>query len=181
MSNNALFDDSMKEIVQDFCQESDKYLNDLEEILFSLEEDLSQVHYLEKFGQIIDRIMGAAKALEFSKIATMCELGKIIGYKSSQIQDPKMINIVVAVLFDSVEILKKMLKSVEESGQVNVKEISTNAFTTRLKWLSEKFQHIERSSVAIGSIDATGKKPENQKSTEVQGSIDDLLKELGML
>ena len=120
MSNPVFIDDSMKEIVDEFCKESEKYLGELEEILFSLEEDLSQVSYLEKFGQIIDRIMGAAKSLEFHKIATMCELGKVIGYKSSQIHDLKMINIVVAVLFDSVEILKKMLTSVAQAGEANI-------------------------------------------------------------
>ncbi|MDH4468704.1 MAG: hypothetical protein QE271_11660 [Bacteriovoracaceae bacterium] len=180
MSSSALFDDSMKEIVLDFCKESDKFLNELEEILFALEEDLSQGHLLEKFGQVIDRIMGAAKALEFHKISTMCELGKIIGYKSSQINDQKLINIVVAVLFDSVEILKKMLKLVAESGEINITGISTSAFITRLKWLSEKFQHIERASVTIGDANIVSKEEPKSSTGNVQDSIDDLLKELGM-
>jgi chemotaxis protein histidine kinase CheA len=173
MSNNAvLLDDSMKEIVLDFCTESSKFLDELDEILFLLEDDIGEVQHLEKFGQVIDRIMGAAKALEFHKIATMCELGKIIGYKSSQISDKELLNIVVAVLFDSVEILKKMVKSVEKTFEVSIEGISTTAFITRLKWLSDKFAHVERASVAIVES--------NTAPASTQDSIDDLLKQLGL-
>ena len=175
-----LVDNSMKEIVAEFCKEGDQFLSQLEEILFSLEDDLTQVHQLEKFGQVIDRIMGAAKSLELHKIATMCELGKIIGYKSSQVSDQKMINIVVAVLFDAVEILKKMILSVEKMGDVNIEGISTSAFITRLKWLSEKFGHIERASVAIGNANENILKVNDGTTTNVQDSIDDLLKQLGL-
>lgn len=163
-------DPDYKDIVDDFCRESKGYLNSLQGILFEMEDDLSKVLLLEQFGQIIDRMMGAAKSLELSAVAIICELGKVIGYKSSQINDQKLINIVVAVLFDMVEILQRQISNLSLGQEMSLKSINTDAFTTRLKWLNEKFSNISRSSVAIGDVD----------SGLNQNSLDQLLAQLGV-
>lgn len=156
-----------KEIVIDFCTESERLFDQLESHLTSLEEDFSKTSELEKFGQIIDRIMGAAKSIQASEIATFCELGKVIGYKSSQISDLPLLEVVVAVLFDALDLLRKMVKSLREGNNNSMKNLNTKAFTTRLTWLSNKFKDIERSSCAIeGNLN--------------QNSIDDLMKSLGL-
>jgi chemotaxis protein histidine kinase CheA len=163
-------DPEMHEIILDFCNESNKQLKQLESILFSLEEEIENTKLFEQFGQIIDRIMGAAKSLELSDMAIMCELGKTIGYKASQIDDVKLLNIVVAVLFDTVEICFKFTKKLELKSDMQIKDISTEAFVKRMKWLSEKFNHISRSSVA----------PAGEEKDLDQSNIDDLLKQLGL-
>lgn len=166
---NLIDDPSMKEIVIDFCNESDALVEELEEILSSLEEEIENHANFEKFGQIIDRIMGAAKSIGARDIATLSELGKTIGYKSSQVNDTPLLEIVVAVLFDSIDIMKKLLNNLREGNSQNLQQINTKAFVTRLNWLSEKFKDIERSSVSY--------KDSGQLS---QNSIDDLLKTLGL-
>lgn len=163
-----MFDDpSMKEIILDFCDESDKLFDQLEGHLSELEVDPKNSRELEKFGQVIDRIMGAAKSIGADEIAKFCELGKLIGYKSSQISDIPLIEVVVAVLFDAVHMLRKMNQSLRDGNNNCMNKLNTKAFGTRLQWLSEKFKDIERSSVAIGG---------NLK----QDSIDDLMKSLGL-
>lgn len=169
---NLIDDPSMKEIVVDFCNESDSLVEELEEILSSLEEDIENHANFEKFGQIIDRIMGAAKSIGAKDIATLSELGKTIGYKSSQVNDTPLLEIVVAVLFDSLDIMKKLLSNLREGNKQNLQQINTKAFVTRLNWLSEKFKDIERSSVAY--------KNNNNNDQLSQNSIDDLLKTLGL-
>ncbi len=163
-------DPSMKEIVNDFCDEADSLFDQLENSLTTIEEDPSNTKELEKFGQVIDRIMGAAKSIGASEIATFCELGKVIGYKSSQVTDVPLIEVVVAILFDSLHMLRKMNQSLREGSDKSMNKLNTKAFVTRLNWLSEKFKDIERASCAI----------ENTKANLSQNSIDELMKSLGL-
>lgn len=162
-----LQDPMMKEIVDDFCAESLELFDQLEECLEEVEDDPSQTQQLEKFGQVIDRVMGAAKSIGAEQTALFCEMGKIIGYKSSQIKEPAMIEVVVAILFDSVELLRKMVQSLKENKKEDLQSINTKAFATRLHWLADKFKDIKRSSVAISD-------------DKQEKSIDSYIKELGL-
>lgn len=161
-------DPSMKEILSDFCKEGRKQIAELNEHLFNLEDDLSDKSQLEGFGQVIDGMMGAAKSLEIKILGTFCELGKAIGYKASQIDDEQLIGIVVAVLIDSVGIIETLIGKLEKGEPLELKEISAEAFITRLHWVSDKFKHIKRSSVALGTAE------------DVNDKINDLLKQLGI-
>lgn len=165
---SILNDPSMKEIVDDFCDEANMLFDQLEQSLNGLEEDPGNVKELEKFGQVIDRIMGAAKSIGATDIATFCELGKTIGYKSSQINDIPLIEVVVAILFDSLDMLRKMNQSLRAGNDASMNKLNTKAFVTRLNWLSAKFKDIERASCAV---------TENKMS---QTSIDELMKSLGL-
>ena len=162
-------DPFMKEIVDEFCNETSGLLDTLEISLNLIEEDTSNLKELEKFGQVIDRIMGAAKSIGATEMATFCELGKAIGYKSSQINEKALIEVVVAVLFDALELLKKMNSFLKAGDDKSMSKLNNKAFLTRLNWLCEKFKDIERSSCAIAD-DVTL----NQKS------IDELMKSLGL-
>ena len=61
------------EIIEDFCKEALGLFDELEEILEDLEEDLeedpSEAGGLEKFGQIIDRVMGSAQTIGAEEIS----------------------------------------------------------------------------------------------------------------
>ena len=138
-----------------------------------LEEDSSGAEELEKFGQIIDRVMGSAQTIGAEEISRFCELGKVIGYKSSQTTDLPLLNVVVAILFDAVDLLRGMVTSLQSGNSKTLNGLSTKAFATRLKWLSNKFQNIDRASVE------SDVKYENNKKMS-QSSIDDLMASLGL-
>ena len=111
--------------------------------------------------------MGAAKSIGAKEVAQFCELGKLIGYKSSQISDVPLIEVVIAILFDSVHMLRKMIRALRDGNNSCMNKLNTKAFATRLTWLSEKFKDIERSSCAVdGNLN--------------QNSIDDLMSSLGL-
>lgn len=166
---SMLNDPSMKEIILDFCVEAEALFDQLEQSLELTEENPTNTKELEKFGQIIDRIMGAAKSIGATEIATFCELGKVIGYKSSQIKDVPLIEVVVAILFDSLHMLRKMITALKEGNDRSMEKLNTKAFGTRLNWLSAKFKDIDRASCAI------------EKSGNMsQNSIDDLMQSLGL-
>lgn len=148
---DMLKDPEMADIVLEFCNESDGLCEELEDILEELEDEPTNTALLEKYGQIIDRIMGAAKSLGAEKIGRYSELCKTISYKASQTNDPKLLSIVTAVLFDTTDILRELLKSVREHKEERVSDKSAQAIASRLKWISEKFSHIERASVAVNS------------------------------
>lgn len=166
---SMLKDPDMAEVVEGFIEEADEIYNKIEEILDDYEDDPSNAK-LEEFGQTIDRVMGAAKSIEAHQTGLYCELGKTISYKASQSNDLKLLDIVVAILFDTVEILKSMNKNILIDREEKVDGINLEAFATRLHWLADKFKDIQRSSVAI-AVDAG---PADQKS------IDQLLKDLGL-
>ena len=160
----------MKEIVDGFCEESNDLCQQLEDILDEYEENPGKIALLEQFGQIIDRIMGAAKSIDAEKTGNFCELGKIVSYKASQTDDMKLLEIVTAVLFDTLDILNSLLENIEKSGEEKVEGINLETFANRLKWLEEKFSHVERASVSIDENE-----PKNK-----QESIDQLLADLGL-
>ncbi len=171
-------DPDMKEIVDEFCSEALTLFDQLEECLNDFEDDPSDRSRLELFGQLIDRIMGTAQSLGATEIATFCELGKIIGYKSSQTNDAPLLNVVAAILFDAVDLLRKMIKNVQNRDQASLQSLNTQAFVKRLKWLSDKFKDIDRASCAAevsGGI-VGGDAQDNMS----QNSIDDLMASLGM-
>ncbi len=165
-------DPSMKDILTDFCREGRKQITQLNEHLFNLEDDLTDKAQLEKFGQVIDGMMGAAKSLEIKILGTFCELGKAIGYKASQIEDEQLIAIVVAVLIDALGIIETLVGKLEKGETLEMKDISAEAFMTRLHWLSDKFKHIKRSSVALNEAKTD---PE-----DLNNSINELIKQLGL-
>jgi chemotaxis protein histidine kinase CheA len=166
---SMLKDPDMAEVVDGFIEESNQIYETIEEILEDYEDDPSS-EKLEKFGQTIDRVMGAAKSIEAFKTGLYCELGKTISYKASQSNDPQLLNIVVAVLFDTVEILKSMNKNILIEKEEKVDGINLEAFASRLNWLADKFKDIKRSSVAIAA----------DAGAQDQKSIDQLLKDLGL-
>ena len=104
---SMLQDPDMAEIVEDFCKESESIYENLEEMLDEYEESRDSKK-LEEFGQVIDRVMGAAKSVDAEQTGMYCELGKTISYKASQSMDKALLEIVVAVLWDTVEILQIM-------------------------------------------------------------------------
>jgi chemotaxis protein histidine kinase CheA len=162
---SMLNDPSMKEIVLEFCDEAESLLDQLQESLEKMEENPTNTKELEKFGQVIDRIMGAAKSIGANDVAIFSELGKVIGYKSSQIKDVPLIEVVVAILFDSLDLLRKMITAIRLGNESGMKNLNTKAFVTRLNWLSAKFKDIDRASIAIDIS---------------QSSIDELMQSLGL-
>lgn len=160
-------DPMMKEIVEDFCLEAESLFDQMDACIQKLENNPLDTKELEKFGQMIDRIMGAAKSIGASEIATFCELGKVIGYKSSQTREVPLLEVVIAILGDTVDMLRKMIKALKLGDDRCLNKLNSKAFVTRLQWLSAKFKDIERSSCKIdGNLS--------------QNSIDDLLQSLGL-
>ena len=176
MQDDILKDPEMKEVIDDFCQETTELFEQLEEILEELEDDPSQSEKLETFGQIIDRVMGAAKSIGLTEIGAFCELGKTIGYKSSQVPDAALREVVVAILFDALDILGKQLHSLKNGDIKGMKQLNTDAFATRMKWLSSKFKNVQRASCVQENQKEVTKE---EKEVQTQDEIDTLMKNLG--
>lgn len=130
-----------QEILQGFCNETQALLDEL----FSLTEEETAPEQLERYGQVIDRIMGAAYTLELNEIGRFCELGKKIGYKASQSNDDKLITLCGPILADTAEILKAMVDGLQ-APDLNPPRETLEVFGTRLKWFLDKFQDIKRES-----------------------------------
>ncbi|MEK2645344.1 hypothetical protein [Bdellovibrio sp. BCCA] len=167
-----------KEIVEDFVNESKSLIEELIDLLESIEGDFSQVQKLADYGNNVDRIMGGAKSLAMMAppdhalhmISDYAALCKAVGYKASQINDNEQFyDVCVALLLDATETLSVLLNNIEKEGKV-LKETIPQAFIERLRWVSSQFS--EAYSMSVG----TGTAPQKLRQSE----IDDLLKKLGL-
>lgn len=167
-----------KEIVEDFVTESKSLIEELIDLLESIEGDFSQVQKLADYGNNVDRIMGGAKSLALMAppdhalhmISDYAALCKAVGYKASQITDnEQFFDVCVALLLDATETLSVLLNSIHKEGAV-LRETIPQAFIDRLRWVSHQFS--EAYSMSVG----TGSSPQKMKQSE----IDELLQKLGL-
>lgn len=169
-----------KDIVKDFVIESKGIIQDLVDLLESIEGDFSQVSQLEEYGQKVDRIMGGAKSLALlvpqdhplHMVADYAQLCKAVGYKASQIQgNAQFFDICVALLLDATETLSEWINNLGKDTVEEMKSAFTTTFLERLRWVSNQFGADVRSSVDSHS------KPKKMDQNE----IDDLLRKLGVV
>jgi hypothetical protein len=167
-----------KDIVKDFVDESKVIIQDLIELLDSIEGDFSQVAQLEVYGQKVDRIMGGAKSLALLVsaddplhiVADYAALCKAVGYKASQIKDnAQFYDICVALLLDATETLSKWIATLGEESVQDLKKSFSSTFLERLRWVSNQFGANVRASV-------DAKKDKKMDQNE----IDELLRKLGV-
>ncbi|WP_374080175.1 hypothetical protein [Bdellovibrio bacteriovorus] len=158
--------------------ESKSLIEELIDLLESIEGDFSQVQKLADYGNNVDRIMGGAKSLAMMvppdhalhMISDYAALCKAVGYKASQITDNEQFyDVCVALLLDATETLSALLNNIHKDGKL-LKETIPQAFIERLRWVSNQFS--EAYSMSVG----TGTAPQKLKQSE----IDDLLKKLGL-
>ncbi len=189
----------MNELIAEFKLESQEIISELLNELNELEEDLSRVAELEKFGQKVDRIMGGATslAMSFDQNAFLVQIGscaglcKTLGYRGSQIRDNEALSgAVVAVLLEMTEILKVMvdLCGTPQENKFDLKSKSLQILMDRLKWLSNQFSADIRSSLSMDSRPVSSPVPsssdesiiQSHQATDLTSQLNDFLKKFGM-
>ncbi len=168
-----LNDPDMKEIIIEFCDESDALLEELRDILDDFEDDPENSILLEKYGQTVDRIMGAAKTMGLEDLGHLCQMGKIIGYKGSQAENKALQELSGGVLYDLCDLLEVILGNIREGKDQKEHDFNLEAFKGRLEWLAGKFKHIERASCDIGE------EPKAKKATKTTAELDRLISQFG--
>ncbi len=143
----------MEEIIAEFTQDCDQIILDLEDTLEYLEDHTHDFKKLEEFGQKVDRIMGAAKSLDFHIMGEISEFCKSICYKAGHAKNETISNIVIAFLFDAVEGLKIITKALKETGNEELPEVNKKTIMGRLHFISDRLKEIRKSSVAIDEAD----------------------------
>ena len=166
-----IYDPDMFEIVIEFCDESDSLIEQCRNNLEDFEDEPTDNKLLEKYGQIIDRMMGAAATLGLTEIADLCKMGKIIGYKSSQCDQQALNEVACGVLFDLTDLVETLVTNLREKKDDH--DFDVKSFSSRLSWLAEKFKHIQRASCDFEEE----KIPE--KDTQSSEELDKLISGLG--
>lgn len=174
-----------KEILEDFTTESKDLVDQLIELLEETDGEPSLSANLDKYGQIVDRIMGGSKSLaqtfaaDLPSVHLINQLGdyaavcKSVGYKASQIKgNDQLFNICVAFLLDATEMLDKLIAMVKEDKNAKMSELLNQTFLDRLNWINAQFKGDVRSTVASSAVGSSA------KSTQIE--IDELLKKLGV-
>lgn len=123
-----------EEFLDDFVEDSSIVLKELEECMSSF-QGIHDTHLFEKYGQQIDRIMGAAYTLSFDLVGDLARFGKELGYKASQVKDISKLLALQGILSQLLRALDSILKSMKKGTypeRINYKDL-----LTRLKKASE--------------------------------------------
>jgi hypothetical protein len=80
-------------------------------------KEVEDVHYFEKYGQQVDRLMGTAYTLSLNFIGDLAKMGKEIGYKSSQLNEPKKLIIIHSLLGQLQRALESLVRSLRNGIQ----------------------------------------------------------------
>ncbi len=115
-------------------------LLELESTLESLEENSENNSKFEEFHSSLLKLESHKLIQNSQKILKYCQMGKLISKKSIESTDAQLRKIVIAVLFDCIDLLKKMLSNLQNGSGEDLVKYNNDAFATRLKWLSEKFK-----------------------------------------
>ncbi|MCB0422848.1 MAG: hypothetical protein KDD61_17740 [Bdellovibrionales bacterium] len=171
----------MDELLVDFKSESKELVDQMLELLEEAEDDGLDVKLkLDEYGQLVDRIMGSATSLcmvvedsrYLEKIGHYAEICKIVGYKGSQLENEQFFIVVVAMLLDATEMLQIMLKELGTTSERDLKDIITDTFLERLRFINSQFDENLRGTVATQGRD--------DANSSTQSQIDSLLAALGV-
>lgn len=114
----SMLDDKKNEIdvelLEGFLEESYAVLADLKIILASF-KGTSDAPIFEKYGQQIDRIMGAAYTLSLNELGDLAKLGKELGYKTSQIKQVAKLLTMQSLLSQLLRTMEKILNSYQKN------------------------------------------------------------------
>lgn len=108
-----------EELLEIFLNESFEVMGRLNTFLSSFKGPES-IEYFEKFGQQIDRIMGAAYTLSLTEVGDLAKLGKELGYKSSQISDVAKLLTIQSLLSQLVKNLEILLKGLKKRERIQL-------------------------------------------------------------
>lgn len=165
------------ELTVAFLKEAMELCDEMIELLVELEIDIFETENFSIFSQRIDRIMGTALTLEYKKIGDFCMLGKKVGRKAVDCTSLKIKRVALDILWDTVEILQKMIVEYKSKERVLASGINIEAFSKRLKWLINTIEkHVSQSKEKETGSTQT----ETTEKVMGQGSIDDLLASLGL-
>lgn len=111
------------DLLASFLMESTEVVTNLKIFLTDF-TDPSQNVCFEKFGQQIDRIMGAAYTLSLNEVGNLAKLGKELGYKASQVEEVGKLITVQSLLSQLVRALESILKGIKKGQRHNSQEIA---------------------------------------------------------
>ena len=110
------------DLLASFLAESTDVVTNLKIFLTEFTEPSQNVCF-EKFGQQVDRIMGAAYTLSLNEVGNLAKLGKELGYKSSQVNEIGKLLTVQSLLSQLVRILENILKGIKKGQRHNSEDV----------------------------------------------------------
>lgn len=111
-----------EEFLESFLLESAEVLTNLKSFVIDFKSPEDN-HLFEKFGQQIDRIMGAAYTLSLNEVGDLARQGKELGYKSSQIDEVAKLLSIQSILSQLVKTLESAMKSLKKGNRPDTDEI----------------------------------------------------------
>lgn len=103
-----------QDLLQGFIEETQAIIESTQASLIEFTTSKDPVCF-EKFGQQIDRVMGAALTLGFQEVGDLARIGKEVGYKSSQINELPKLLVIHSLLLQLNKELQRHIKSLHKA------------------------------------------------------------------
>jgi hypothetical protein len=104
-----------------FLEESTEVISNLKSLVRSFDGPEDNLNF-EKFGQQVDRVMGAAYTLSLKFVGDLAKMGKELGYKSSQVTEIDKLLAEQSLLSQLVKALDSIIRSFRKGLQPNFYE-----------------------------------------------------------
>ncbi len=150
-----------EEILEGFKEETKELLSELMGLVEQIEDsgETFPKDELEKFAQIIDRVMGTVNTMSqmdpenqgFSAIGKLSGLCKALGYKAAESNCAPIVPLFAAFWADTVDIIGEISENL--TNQEKVKEILSDfspVLQKRLEWLGKKVMDLSKSKEGEG-------------------------------
>lgn len=131
--------------VQKFCEISLQKLDNCEQLLDGF-ENTNETSYLEKFSSENQSLLDLSQKFEVLYIPALFNLGQKISIQSSQVNDEELLNVVSAVLYDLVDVLKTLFNEIKNNQNEDISDINLDALKSRFVWINEKLQDYQIST-----------------------------------
>lgn len=137
-----------KELLTDFCTESNGLVDELEAVVEKLEEaEGFPVAEMKEFAQKVDRIMGTAKTIlmmapghpGITFLSVITEMCKTIGYQAVALNKAPLVPIFAGFWAETVEVMRELLAVLDSPEKTqSLIQARSASLQKRLTWLADK-------------------------------------------
>lgn len=139
---NDLGSDIDEEFLQFFMDEASEVIVNLK-IFVENFQGLNDLDCFEKYGQQVDRIMGAAYTLSLNLVGDLAKMGKELGYKATQITEISKLLVIQSLLSQLASALEEIL--IHYKNQEPFERDRFNELLERLKKASSDLGNLRAS------------------------------------
>lgn len=158
--------DTNSSLKEQWIDKAQDIFNQLNSILEELETGPENRDYFLNMNKLLKDFSITCKPFSYFELERFCRLIRIISKYCLRVHDAAILNISVAIIYDAIDIMKKMHSNIKLNKTIFVCNANFKVLATRIRWLKGKLKDIEGQMAKIGDHDIDKEIPEDLESIE---------------